>query len=713
MDYRNITQQNTCFSTVAQPGSRMLCVSVEELTDCGVSERTIIDGLMRNRKGLVYCWPHHKEGNKVYLHFNGLKDVYKELIQAKLCNNTGAHLFVKNRDAQVLQNKLKTVCSSLPGMVEISAEDLTELNTSGLFTGNEVQQIVRAAGWLRLWRKLDVKTARKMGFVSVADIQVELFKCCLNEQLDGFVRFPKPINTVRVLDRKAREFASNGLKVLIGGYLGNANRGKINPAIHAILMDLAASPVKYSFEDIGLMFNGEIAQANDLPPLTVSAIKQHLNTPAYKKVWYYMRHGKKAGDDVYQSEALRETPTGPDALWSIDGTTMQLYYRDTTGKVRSDLYVYFVTDAHSGAIVGKSFGFTENAGMVTAALQDAIETQGYKPYQLQYDNSSANISFSVKALINNMSRVNFPCTPELGRAKYVEEIIGHFQQRTLRYNKNFKGGNITTRSQNSKANPELLKWLKQNPGELPTEDAVIEQFLNSVAEWNSRGESRDKYGCWTGVSKIEKYNTPHPERTKLNYFDKMSLFVVELEGKYKYGQKGIRLTMNGIKYYYIVPDPDNSANDFMFSSENMYAEFKVRVNASNPEFVVLYDKDGRKVAEAFEKERFKACVADMQPGDGAKIRQFVEKQQEYGYEYALKELQRQRFILEQNGLRPTGTGEFFGTQYTEKRGEYFGWQDRPKHIQNAVENRLEDEANGMDDKETAEMDERMRTILSM
>ena len=65
---------------------------------------------------------------------------------------------------------------------------------------------------------------------------------------------------------------------------------------------------------------------------------------------------------------------------------------------------------------------------------------GYKPYQMNYDNSSANISATVNGLINNMSHVNFPCTPYSGRSKSVELVIGHFQQRELRKLKNFKGG---------------------------------------------------------------------------------------------------------------------------------------------------------------------------------------------------------------------------------------------------------------------------------
>ena len=80
-------------------------------------------------------------------------------------------------------------------------------------------------------------------------------------------------------------------------------------------------------------------------------------------------------------------------------------------KVMSDLYAYFVTDACTSAIIGYSVAFSESSGMVIEALQNTVDKWGYKPYQMNYDNSSANISATVNGLINNMSHVNFPCTP--------------------------------------------------------------------------------------------------------------------------------------------------------------------------------------------------------------------------------------------------------------------------------------------------------------
>lgn len=401
--YRNIPFDSACYSEVANPGEQVLCVSVPELVGCGVSDMYLRKAFERQRTGLVYCWPHHKEGREVFVHFDGMAEKYRELVKRVICGGVDAALWVENRAAEELNRKLEGVKKGLRMMVEVSAEDLTRLSDMQLFVPADVQRIARAAGWLRLWRRMDVKSARKYGFTSIREVQEEMFKQCLNEQMKGFVKFPKAINNERVLDRKAREYAAEGLDCLVAGYFGNVNREKMNGQTHAILMQLAGEQVKYSFEDIGLMYN-EQAPGLGLPKMTVSAIKQHLNMPKHKKVWYYMRHGKLVGDADMQPMIDREPISKPDMLWSLDGTTMQLYYKkrvkDSRGnekwKVMSDLYAYFVTDACTGAIIGYSVAFSESSGMVIEALQNTVDKWGYKPYQMNYDNSSANISATVK-----------------------------------------------------------------------------------------------------------------------------------------------------------------------------------------------------------------------------------------------------------------------------------------------------------------------------
>lgn len=697
------------------PGERVLCVSVPELVGCGVSESYLKRALSGQRTGEVYCWGHHKEGREVFVHYDGMAEKYRVLVNKVLCGDVEAHLWVENMEAVALEKKLSSVKRSLSSMVEVSAADMAELAGMQLFIPADVQRIVRAAGWLRLWRRMDVKTARKYGFASVKEVQEEMFKQCLNEQMKGFVKFPKPINNERVLDRKAREYEKDGLDCLVGGYFGNANREKMNGQTHAILMALASEQVKYSFEDIGMYYN-EQAPGLGLPKMTVSAIKQHLNMPKHKKVWYYMRHGKLAGNADMQPMIDRDPVSKPDMLWSLDGTTMQLYYKkrvkDNKGKekwvVMSDLYAYFVTDACTGAIIGYSVAFSESSGMVIEALRRTVDKWGYKPYQMNYDNSSANISGTVKALINNMSHVNFPCMPYSGRSKSVELVIGHFQQRELRKLKNFKGGNVTVKSLNSVANPELLKELAKDlefTDQLPTEEQVLGEFDKAVEAWNGRGEARDAYGAFIGKSKIERYAEVYEGRVKMNYFEKLSLFMVELKnlqhpfGEYEYRQKGIEVAIRGEKMKFIVPDSESSAMDFEFSRDHLGDTFKVFVNlrADRPEWVELRDRNGKKVADAFEKERFAASVADgkNKPGERGKI-QLFNAMQKRCYEDAKTEMERQREIAMQTGFKATGTDGFGSDGYG------FGWWDTAKSVENTRNNRLEDERNGIDVKSDEE-----------
>jgi hypothetical protein len=373
---------------------------------------------------------------------------------------------------------------------------------------------------------------------------------------------------------------------------------------------------------------------------------------------------------------------------------MQLYYRDATGKILSDLYVYFVTDAHTGAIIGHSAAYAETAGMVSEALCNAINRYENKPYQLQYDNSAANKAFITQSLMTNMTRVHFGCEPYKGRSKYVESIIGHFQQQVLRKRENFKGGNVTVKSLNSVANPELLNKLRKNADEqLPTMEEVIDEFNKAVEEWNTRGERRDSYGRWVGDSKISKYiNTAHEKREKLNYFDKISLFMVEQRDDYTYTTEGIRLEIDGKKLKFIVPDPD-SVGDFIFANENLGRKFRVKVNPEKPELITLW-VDGKNVATAYEKERYAACVADLKDGEKAKQVLFKAKQEEYGQQYSLRELEKQMSILGE--LKATGT-------------DGFGWWDSSKTAENNRQNRQEDVRNGMSDGLT-ELERKLLTI---
>lgn len=668
--------------------NNILSVTTSELESCGVSKGYLKRALAGQRKGEVYCWEHHKVGRKVYIHYDALLDKYKDAVKERFCNGIEPSVYLKDKEENKQQSQLTAIANQLPTLLETDTEEIEVLHNTGLYTPTEAQQLARAAAWLRLLNEYDTKRVRSLGYKSVNDFREEVFKHCLNEQNaepHALIKWKKGnINNLRVLLRNARKYEQIGIQALIHKGVGNVNREKADTVAHAKMVELYSNPVKYSYEDTAMMYN-DWAEANGKELMTTSAIKAYLNIPKVKKVWYYKRHGKLAADNDLQQMMNRRTPSFPDALWSIDGTTMQLYYRADNGKVQSDLYVYFVTDAHTGAIIGYSVAFAETQGMVMEALKNTLYTHGNKPYQLQYDNSSANIANAVQGMMSNMSRVHFPCEPYKGRGKYVESIIGHFQQQVLRKRENFKGGNVDVRSLNSKANPELLKEISKTEGALPTFAEVINKFEQAVTEWNNRGEKRDQYGRFIGDSKIHKYETiQHEKRTKLNHFDKLSLFNIQLKHPKPYTTEGIKLELNGQKLKFIVPDPD-SVGDFIFANEHLGEKFEVKINLENTQVCTLLQK-GKVVAHGYEKEHYAACVADMKDGEKAKIIMFKQKREEWGAEYAHRELEKQLLLLHE--YKATGT-------------DGFGWWDRTKTATNNINNHDEDVHNGMSDGYTA------------
>ncbi|WP_295675695.1 hypothetical protein [uncultured Mucilaginibacter sp.] len=252
---------------------------------------------------------------------------------------------------------------------------------------------------------------------------------------------------------------------------------------------------------------------------------------------------------------------------------------------------------------------------------------------------------------------------------------------------NFKGGNVTTKSPNSKANPELLAQLAKNPELLPNQERVIKDFYEAVAEWNSRGEERDAYGFFIGESKIQRYDKEAAGRNKVNYFDKISLFMAELAhpnpAGFQYTNAGIKITIKKKDHFFIVPD-EGGKYDFTFQQNNLGKRFQVRINIEKPEFCILF-KDGKQVAIAREKELFAACVADYKEGESAMIKDFCNKQEEFGWQFAQAELQRQRILMEANGYKATGTDGI----------SHYALQDKTSY--NQVESALQDAMNGMND----------------
>jgi hypothetical protein len=637
---------------------KTICLTVDELTaGCGISKKVIYVGIQRQRRKIVHCWPHHKEGKTVYIHYSGLKEEYKILVRENLCGGADPELWLKNKETIAAIEKAGNEASQLSECITVLPDDVEFFSTTGFYTGQECQQRARAAAWLRMLSNLSALQAHKQGYSSVEMLRQAIVKTIELEKKQNLVT-GVPTGNSRVLQRKVVAFKLGGPAILVDGREGNQNRRIITPEISAFLITEYGKPSpKITLIDLCEKYNTIIASRNSWPMLKISTIRGHLYSPENYPIWYQMRHGKIAAMNNIMPQAVRREVSRSNALWSHDGTPVQLYYLDDQGKVRSSLYLYVVTDAHSRAIIGHALGQTENHRIVIASLADAIESTGYVPDQLQYDNGSNNTCDAVQAFQNNMSLIHFPCQPHRARAKYVEAIFGMFQTLVLRQETNFKGANITAKSLDSRVNPEHLKEIKKY---LPTLDQVKEQVLNLIDKYNNLATGRDEFGRRIGESPMQHYKSALKGSRTLNYFEKLSLFVVSVTKPYKYGVRGIERKIDGQKYFYIVPDNENNTTDFNFQRKHYGESFTIKINLENPDFIMLFDAEGRFVAEARDREKLAPCIADYAPGEGAKVRSFINGTKQWANENE----ERYRELL-----RPTGTDGFVSVELMDK-GSY-------------------------------------------
>ena len=94
-----------------------MCVTVPEMVQCGVSENTVFDGIRRQRSDKANCWPHHKEGNAIYLHYTGLRQNYQAMVRQTLMEGLDTEEW-HNRNA-----RMQEILERLRPYARLSAKD--------------------------------------------------------------------------------------------------------------------------------------------------------------------------------------------------------------------------------------------------------------------------------------------------------------------------------------------------------------------------------------------------------------------------------------------------------------------------------------------------------------------------------------------------------------------------------------------------------------
>jgi hypothetical protein len=529
--------------------------------------------------------------------------------------------------------KAKTLGTLLVGKVNEHLQTDDANFFTDLFNVEQISDLVRACAWLRYLssnERLEMQTTvggwHKLLTLSVDQLQQRRY-------------YGLRVKNIRVLDRKVRAWKESMHSSLVNGRHGLTNASKADVSVlqklTAWLVAAYGQPTKPDTTDVYYSYLQEAAQRN-WPVYSLERVRQIIQEPANRAAWMAARHGNRHANEILLPTVRRRPIETPDTLWSIDGTSVQLYSQGYDKKGRSvpvkDWYYVLVLDVASGSIIGwaASPGAGEPAELVQRAIRRAVKTNGKAPRFAHYDHAGGNLSVETQQVWAALNTAGVAAQPYNGKAKHIESAIRWFEQKCLRAMPNFVGGNIGS-GIDSQANPDLIKALLKT-GNLPTKEQVLEQIQQAVDKYNSFLTNK-KLGAPT---RIERYMSTG-DAGRLSKQAIASAFWVRRNSTYKYDTDGITIEVRGKRHLFVVEEKTGIDCPVFIKNHNG-DRFIVRYDPDDLSSIMLYDtKTEVFVAEAANKYQFGAMPTEWKDNEGSTLSEIFKRREQQAEE------QRQRF----------------------------------------------------------------------
>lgn len=586
----------------------ILYVTTEELAAAGLPSRTISAGIRRG--GAWQSQSDPADARQTLVAYEPLPVKYKEMLKSQyndlyqLVGQQEAHPHWA--DGERLAQGLRISNAEHAALLRhLPAEDALEH--------------ARACAWLALLANnrrssdldaLGVASKRELYDIVLYRLQMEQLK-------------PLRLSNLRVLQKRVAQYKKAGHASILHGNKGNDNAAKIKQQEQEkLLLALMSSPAKPDYVTVAYLYNKQ-AEKKSWPMIDSKTAARYLDAPKVKRVWWAARHGEDAYYQQYDLTILRQRPTRANALWVLDGTPLDLYFYKKQEKwnpktqkwqERSTYYnrmdMILVADAATWKIVGAVLCEHENADAVREALKQGVQAEMKLPAQLTYDQGSGMAA--QKWMIEQLNIYNTPTRPYSAKAKVIENIIGHFQNKILRYYESWSGMNIRTRKLDSHSNPDHLHEVRDK---LPTLEQLQEQFQEAVRVWNELPTKTRK-------APNVAYRTLDDAGRSLDILEYVELFWEKRKHEYPYRTDGIRLQVRGQEHVF-------QATGAATVQRLLGGKYEVALDPDCLEYIYLY-QDGKMVLdEAAEPlvllaaSRVPMAIDDYQEGDAKRIKKLI------------------------------------------------------------------------------------------
>ncbi|TDL99595.1 MAG: kinase [Flavobacteriaceae bacterium] len=388
-----------------------------------------------------------------------------------------------------------------------------------------------------------------------------------------------------VLGVPCKKYPRTGYEGLIHGNFLNNHAEKVNPAAGLWIVATWSNQIHKTVSTTHLLelYNSRAREEGWRKLSCAKTLRDYLDQPHVKKLWYGHRYGEHKADQKYGYQHKTSLPFKRDALWYSDGTKLNLYFLDETGKL-STCQVYHVMDAYSEVFLGYHISKTEDYEAQYAAYRMAIEYSGHKPYQISFDGQGGHGKLKSGSFMGSISKLAITTKPYNGRSKTIESAFGRFQTQFLKRAHNWTGMNITSKSLESKANLELIL---ENAKNMPTLDELKVQYKEFVDMWNNAPHPKTK------VARAEMYkNSSNPETPKVDLLDMVEMFWIQREKPIVCTSAGIRFKEKKRNYEYMVYRPDGLP-DFEWLSNNIDRKFVIKFDPQDMDMILLYTETPR------------------------------------------------------------------------------------------------------------------------
>ncbi|MDR0509620.1 MAG: hypothetical protein LBH06_00830 [Rikenellaceae bacterium] len=420
----------------------------------------------------------------------------------------------------------------------------------------------------------------------------------------------------RRLQEKFADYQKRGYIALVSGKFLNSNASDVTEQQKSLLITLMGDGRNLDNETVRGIYNAA-AQVAGWPEISVKVVetvrkKNFIDIDA-------TRLGETTMRNKYAMQVTRTAPTAPLLYWTLDGWTVELYYKKTTKNDKKGHYVTTYTNRLTMVVVldpcckypvGYAIGDHETPELIGEALRNATNHtaelfgQRYRTNQIQSDNYGRG---AMKPIYEVMGEKYTPARAHNAKAKVIEPYFNYLNRRYCHLAINWAGYGITSNKEQQPNSEHLNKHRHAFPDEVGCR-AQIAQIIEKERE-----TKREAY---------VKAFANLPEERKLPLSDEQYLlnFGAETGHKNVLEGQGLLLTIEGEKRHY-------ECFDTRFRN-HAHVRWTVKYDPDNLDRALAINGDGslRFMLEAKHKQPM--ALADRSEGDAkerARIEQFNDK----------------------------------------------------------------------------------------